>query len=227
MVVRKHTVGKESKVWHSSLLYVETDISSKDLKKLKIASKNILDNSDQFKPHNHQLAGQLEKEFLLGESQKIIQPYLINLANFYIKENESEYDPSLKDQNFKFSLSDSWINFQKKHEYNPIHFHGGDYSYVLWIQIPYELEKELSLSNSNNSNDPLNSTFNFYFINIFGSITSERLLIDKSWEGKLILFPSELRHEVFPFYTSDDYRISISGNIKREKGNVIMTYNYE
>ena len=27
------------------------------------------------------------------------------------------------------------------------------------------------------------------------------------------MFPSYVQHEVFPFYTSDDYRITISGNV--------------
>jgi hypothetical protein len=30
----------------------------------------------------------------------------------------------------------------------------------------------------------------------------------------MMLFPSKLKHGVNPFYTSDDYRISISGNIR-------------
>jgi len=28
------------------------------------------------------------------------------------------------------------------------------------------------------------------------------------------MFPSQLIHAVYPFYTSDEYRISVSGNIK-------------
>ena len=36
--------------------------------------------------------------------------------------------------------------------------------------------------------------------------------VDKSFEGKILMFPSYMQHQVFPFYTSDDYRITISGN---------------
>ena len=32
-------------------------------------------------------------------------------------------------------------------------------------------------------------------------------------EGTMLLFPSNLTHSVFPFYKSDEDRISISGNI--------------
>ena len=38
------------------------------------------------------------------------------------------------------------------------------------------------------------------------------LPVDKSWEGKFAIFPSELQHGVNPFYTSDEYRITISNN---------------
>jgi len=29
----------------------------------------------------------------------------------------------------------------------------------------------------------------------------------------MIIFPSIIQHGVYPFYTSDEYRISVSGNI--------------
>jgi len=45
-----------------------------------------------------------------------------------------------------------------------------------------------------------------------GNIRSHDLPVDKSYEKKLLLFPATMRHSVYPFYTSDDYRISVSGN---------------
>ena len=44
-------------------------------------------------------------------------------------------------------------------------------------------------------------------------ITQTYLQVDKSYEGKIIIFPANLTHGVLPFYTSDDYRITISGNV--------------
>ena len=37
--------------------------------------------------------------------------------------------------------------------------------------------------------------------------------LGKNYEGKMLFFPSKLRHEVFPFYNCEEDRISISGNI--------------
>ena len=59
----------------------------------------------------------------------------------------------------------------------------------------------------------MNSLFEFIFIDFLGRLASSRIDVDKSYEGTLIMFPSALNHTVHPFYTSDDYRISISGNL--------------
>ena len=197
------------------LLYVETTISSEHLKELKELSKTILNDTTKFKKHNHKLAGHIEKEFLLGDKQKILEPYIKSLVNLYSDEEQ------------RCDFSEVWINFQKKYEFNPLHQHSGDYAYVLWIQIPYDLEKELSLPNSKNTNGPVNSVFEFVYNGINGYIQLKNLFVDKSWEGKLILFPAWLKHQVYPFYTSDDYRISISGNVRTLKNMVTSRQSFD
>ena len=220
----KHIVDKESnKVipnYHNQLLFVETKISSSDLKKLKDKAKLCLESEDKFSKANNILAGNMEKEFNLNESfEKILFPYSSYLANKF--ENIAEDTLYEKEQsNTKKAVSNwvstrSWINFQKKHEFNPTHHHTGDYSFVLWIQIPYNLKEELELENCKNSNSKYNSLFCFSFLDLYGKIVENKLTIDKTWEGTMILFPSNLKHQVYPFFTSDDYRISISGNLIR------------
>ena len=39
-------------------------------------------------------------------------------------------------------LSSLWINFMKKGEYNPPHNHDGAFSFVLYLQVPEELNHE-------------------------------------------------------------------------------------
>ena len=51
---------------------------------------------------------------------------------------------------------------------------------------------------------------------MIGEINNEIIHADKSYEGKICLFPSKLRHSVSPFFSSDDYRISVSGNVMIE-----------
>ena len=108
-----------------------------------------------------------------------------------------------------------WVNFQKKHEFNPPHKHSGIYSFVIYLKIPFDLEKEESLYPTlNNEGQNHTSKFAFLNTNTLGRIFVQCLNVDKSFEGKIIMFPAEQLHTVFPFYTSADYRISVSGNIR-------------
>jgi hypothetical protein len=230
MVVRRHIVDRENEVvWFKEPLYVKTTISSDHLKELKEITHKILDNSDTSKNVNDTLAGNIEKELSFGEgldeSKKILEPYARSLAdsyleivkNFNLYKNLSIFNKQHLDDDLEFvySFDQPWVNFQKKYEFNPIHHHMGDFSYVLWIQIPFNLKEEMSLSNCVNSNTPSNSLFKFSFTNTSGRLVEYPLMIDKSWEGVMVLFPANMQHQVYPFYTSDDYRISIAGNVKR------------
>ena len=222
----KHIVDKESnKVYpnyNNQLLYVETKLSSSDLKKLKDKVKICLENQDKFPMANEYLAGNMEKEFRLDESfNEIIFPYSSSAADEYdyfynkIKDELNQTDTVRKSSSWVHTST--WINIQKKHEYNPLHDHKGTYSFVLYVQIPYSLKEEFNFQNCKNSNKQLNSLFCFTFVNQYGEICEYPLPIDKTWEGTLILFRSDLQHVVYPFFTSDDYRISISGNLIREE----------
>lgn len=187
--------------------YVKSKVSSKVLEELKQEAKFILENSNQYKKYNGQLAGNLEQEYQIHKSREILRPYLTSLANKF-------YKHSAEDENYpQWHIQDLWINFQKKYEYNPLHDHIGILSFVIWVQIPYNIKDELSHPNCINSNTPKNSLFEFVFTNFLGKIASSKIEVDKSYEGTIIMFPSSLHHIVYPFYTSDDYRISISGNL--------------
>jgi len=215
----KHIVDKETNKirpnFYKQLLYVETKISSSDLKKLKDKAKICLETQDKFAKFNSNLAGNIEKEFRLDESfEEILFPYTSFLADEYNNLNNKTLGDTKK-QVSSWVSTGSWINFQKKHEFNPLHNHSGDYSFVLWIQIPYDLKEELELENCKNSNSKYNSLFSFSCLDLYGQFVENILPIDKTWEGTMILFPSNLKHQVYPFFTSDDYRISISGNLIR------------
>jgi hypothetical protein len=194
-------------IYFNRLAYVQSKVSGDVLEQLKNEAKFILANQNQFQKHNNKLAGNLEKEYLTDKSKEILEADLITLANEYHKYfKETQQCPNWKIQSL-------WINFQKKYEHNPIHNHAGDLSFVLWISIPYDLKEELSLPNCKNSNTPVNSLFEFVFTDFLGRVVTSRIDVDKSYEGTIIMFPSTLNHTVHPFYTSDDYRISISGNL--------------
>ena len=75
-----------------------------------------------------------------------------------------------------------------------------------------------------NSNTPSNSLFEFVCTDFMGRIVQNKIKVDKSYEGCIIMFPSSLHHMVHPFYTSDDYRISIAGNLSTSAPKNIISY---
>ena len=116
------------------------------------------------------------------------------------------------------NLDDLWVNYQKKHEFNPIHNHSGILSFVIWVQIPYVFEQEQALEFVENVGG-VTRTACFEFIWPGGASTplnTAVLPVGKGQEGTICVFPSHLHHTVYPFYTSDGIRISVAGNIRLE-----------
>ena len=106
-----------------------------------------------------------------------------------------------------------WVNYQKKHEFNPIHNHSGVYSFVIWMKIPYDCEKQNKKDIARNSNAPSIGTFQFSYQNILGEGDAKSYYLSPKDEGIMLFFPSRLDHQVYPFYDCDEERISVSGNI--------------
>tara|TARA_B100001996_G_scaffold228066_1_gene175700 strand:- start:42 stop:746 length:705 start_codon:yes stop_codon:yes gene_type:complete len=106
-----------------------------------------------------------------------------------------------------------WVNFSKQHEFNPVHDHNGVLSFVLWMKIPTKWQEQHELPISSDSSLPCASNFQFFYNDIFGSTRGVVVEMDPMMEGCILMFPSILQHQVYPFYNSDGYRISISGNL--------------
>jgi hypothetical protein len=83
----------------------------------------------------------------------------------------------------------------------------------MFIKIPYDLKKELEEGPGANSNSNLSSSLQFFVTGIDGKITHHDVFVDKTFEGGIYFFDAGLHHCVNPFYTSDDYRITVSGNL--------------
>jgi len=64
------------------------------------------------------------------------------------------------------------------------------------------------------TNVPCPNTFEFTYTNILGSVCQHKYHLEPEDEKTIILFPSKLVHQVYPFYLSNKKRISVSGNIK-------------
>ena len=62
-----------------------------------------------------------------------------------------------------FTLNNWWVNYQKQHDFNPIHDHSGVYSFVIWLKIPTEFDEQ---NIGSKSNAPIKSSFSFSYTNI-------------------------------------------------------------
>ena len=109
-----------------------------------------------------------------------------------------------------YCLNTWWVNYQKQYEFNPLHDHSGVYSFVIWLKIPVEFEKQ---NEGYDTNTPVKSAFQFNYTNILGEICTFNYPTGKNFEGMMLFFPSKLRHQVYPFYNCDEERISVSGNV--------------
>ena len=161
---------------------------------------------------NYTLAGQITKEYQITKSLPLLNPFLEEMGRAYQK--EWNYYPKENPNNNELKVESVWVNMQKKLEVNPLHNHDGTLSFVAWLYVPFKLEDERNMENCKNSRTvELASTFQFVYTTALGTIANCPMFVESGWEAKIIMFPAKLLHMVYPFQTSDDYRISIAGNL--------------
>ena len=160
---------------------------------------------------NHSLAGQITKEYQITKSLPLLNPYLEEMGRAYQK--EWYYFPK-ENPNKDLKVESVWVNMQKKLEVNPLHNHDGTLSFVAWLYVPFKLEDERNMENCKNSRTvELASTFQFVYNTALGTIANYPMFVESGWEARIVMFPAKLLHIVYPFQTSDEYRISIAGNL--------------
>ena len=178
-------------------------------------NKEIVDihtNDSGIHKMNESLAGQITKEYELTKSRQLLDPYLEEMGRAYQK--EWNYYPKENPNDNKLKVESVWVNMQKKLEVYPLHNHDGTLSFVAWLYVPFKLEDERNMENCKNSRTvELSSTFQFVYTTALGNIANCPMFEESGWEAQIIMFPAKLLHMVYPFQTSDDYRISIAGNL--------------
>ena len=161
------------------------------------------------------LAGHIKEEYRIP-SDSITQEFKEFIADNSNKGNVYKSCMNLYSNlpsDYKLFISDLWVNYQKKYEFNPPHSHSGVASFVIFINIPYDLSED----EKGFHGDGVVKTSKFEFLspsnNHRGGVALDTLDVDKSFEGKVMFFRSDQMHTVYPFYTTDDYRITVSGNL--------------
>ena len=164
------------------------------------------------------LAGVIKEEYQLVRSHRVVENFALELASAYNEAFGTFSDFSYATKNVPLALSSVWVNFQKKYEYNPIHTHSSLMSFVIWVRIPYDLEKERAEFPDQNPASFHAANFFFGYTDALGAIREHTLDLTKDWEWKIAMFPAKMSHGVYPFFTSDETRVSVSGNLTMYTG---------
>lgn len=194
--------------------YLLTDLTDKQLAPINAEIDNLKKDFLNGYPMNMHLAGNLRKEFALKNVHDYIEallyPYLFQYNQQFNFTKQLKSIIPIPGQELR--LHQTWVNFQEKHEFNPMHDHTGIFSFVIWIQVPFTRDAELSFKPEIPHNQNHAGMFQLVYNNSLGQPSTLNFPVDKTWENKLLIFPAGMAHMVTPFYTSDDYRISVSGN---------------
>lgn len=182
--------------------------------------KNSTETSkDLLRTFQKKLAGYSYDESLAPDVMRDINKEVIRLIGVY--EDKYGYFErmfnsvfNIVDLDTQLDLERMWVNIQRKGEFLPLHRHSGLYSFCIWVDVPFDMKHE----HENIPNVELiknrSGMFEFVYTDCLGKIKSYGLPVDRSWEGKICVFPADLHHTVYPFYSSDGIRISIAGNYR-------------
>ena len=168
---------------------------------------------------SHKLVGKVHKEVQIPVRNKEHREFLFTTMKSacvdYLKEsikNNTAYGwkkiagdavPTMDN----IHMAHSWVVSQYAGEYNPWHHHSGDFSAVVYLKLPPKMNEEIEKDFKDHY--PANGLIEFMFGENQG-FRSDNLKF-KPEVGKLLMFPSWLKHFVYPF-KSEGERRSMSFN---------------
>ena len=194
--------------------WIDTKLSAEEMDFLRDACSGV--NKKDFRCN---LAGNISKSELLEDKDNwFYETVLKKLTERFFYQNCSNYyEEYIEKENPlpKFEMSVWWVNHQKQYEFNPLHFHGSLFSFVVFMKIPTHWKEQHALPISGNSNCPNASDFQFVWTEMYSeNCTTRNFPLSSEDEGRMLFFPSWLQHQVYPFYGTEEERVTISGNIR-------------
>jgi|TARA_B110000285_G_scaffold223367_1_gene278794 hypothetical protein len=164
---------------------------------------------------SHKLVGKVSKEIQIPVDNaddraflfKTMKQGCLNYINYIISKNRAYGWYKLAGRDGKptidnIHLTHSWIVSQYAGEYNPYHHHTGDFSAVVYLKIPPNMEEELDVEFTDHY--PTNGLIEF----MYGENCDMRsdTIKFKPEVGTMLVFPSYLKHFVYPFYSEGERR---------------------
>lgn len=205
-------IGRESNwikpmgpiIWSTKITDTLHSIMMKESLRLKKNKENRFNNN---------LAGNIVDEFSFSKAaQKKCVDELTFLCHNYTMVLKSEgymmnpWNDGIPEK--ELQLDKIWVNFQKTGEWNPVHSHFGLFSYVVYLQVPKEIQQEAHQPHQKN-NFPVAGKIVFDYGENVPFIKANHVMTPV--EKDIHFFPAKLKHSVYPFKSNVE-RISISGN---------------
>ena len=180
---------------------------------------------------SHKLVGKVHKEIQIPVSNKEHRELLFTTMRGacvdYLKEsikNNTAYGwkkiasdavPTVDN----IHMAHSWVVSQYAGEYNPWHHHSGDFSSVIYLKLPPNMHKEIEEDFEDHY--PANGLIEFMFGENQG-FRSDNLKF-KPEVGKLLMFPSWLKHFVYPFKSEGERRsMSFNAHMMMDEDTIIL-----
>ena len=174
-----------------------------------IRKRLLTDGKKQLKSYHKKLAGHLDSQlkyndettgWFYQQSSPIWQAYREGWSNW----------TGLPNEGIELNAHDLWVNFMKPGDFNPVHTHGGDYSFVIFLDVPKKLIEEQDAFEGTSSK-PGSLMFEFtQQAKPKWAMTGQAF---KPRTGDMVIFPALLQHWVLPF-KSKCTRVSVSGNLE-------------
>ena len=91
------------------------------------------------------LAGNISKSIELYDEQNIFETFCVPSLESLDEKFGRGWHPLNSGHSYNYKLTNLWVNYQKQTEFNPMHDHGGSYSFVVWMKIPTSNKEQREL----------------------------------------------------------------------------------
>ena len=150
-------------------------------------------------------------EFGLFDDNKTFQTNVLHKVYLaYVEKYGLPFDKTFSTHKHKLTFQRFWCNATTKGQYQALHNHDSIFSFVLWVNIPFDIDDERKLQGGMH---PEAGDFIFTYSDITGRQRVKNIHQSKTDSGTMLFFPSTTHHGVYPFYSTDDVRITCSGDL--------------
>ncbi len=155
--------------------------------------------------YQEKLAGIIKEEYKFRDRSVFI-PYFSQILGVY-DEAWQMWKNQKHERKPEYLLTALWVNYQKKHEFNPPHDHSDQLSFVIYLSVPESLKKEHK-EFKGKSSGPGGISF------LYGEGDRQAITYQAAFpeDRDMFIFPAWCKHYVAPFKTNGT-RISVSGNV--------------